>query len=662
MSSAYRILFAMFVLISSFVVQAQQASDAIITADSVEMTHEIGYGRILDMTYSPNGTTVAIAHPNGVTLYDANAFERMPQRRLPVPEPRTQTVTYNNAGNWLLTVSLTERFDWSAETSIAFLRLWETTNWDVIHEWTVELDDYNTSQNYNATFSPDDRQIAFQNGEKAFVWSVESLPDTDSYAERSWWDVQPAWDGMLSSRGIRQNNMSLIYTDDSITLTYDAAAGSFTVETADERITLPENNEVEQYSLRTARVNRSRTTLVATYLTDGGGSWLSVFDLNTYEEIFSTDGFVLSAEPHPETQEILYSEYGENLYRWHSQDGSQTVLGNDSAAQIQKVAWHPHEPLLALVRGQYIEFWDAQQAIRLDTLAVRSAEDIPQTIRNATFTSDGDYLMLYGSTLTIIDVTHRQIIAAIPSTDRRFVDAAISLSQNLVATYTVEITVPDRVTLHDIETDDVIARFSTVGNSGLPYGRIAFSPTMNHFVLIDVGRLRVFDSDTLRGVFFEPDDPVHDLPEPLFEFEANLIDPLFSADGRHLVVTDLATDTISLFDPTADYALRGQFRTDLPDELTISYAFLSDRDTLVTIPSFAPTARAIDEQRTYPLVFRDTSTGDEITRIITNHFEPVNDLAVSPDGRWIATAGGSFTCYQCGSYDNYVFIWQTQKP
>jgi WD40 repeat protein len=52
----------------------------------------------------------------------------------------------------------------------------------------------------------------------------------------------------------------------------------------------------------------------------------------------------------------------------------------------------------------------------------------------------------------------------------------------------------------------------------------------------------------------------------------------------------------------------------------------------------------------------EVATGDLLAEL-DGHFENYNDIAISPDGRVIATAGGGFACGECPSQDGAIRLW-----
>jgi hypothetical protein len=154
---------------------------------------QLPYGRVYDLTWSPDGRTLAVGAKNGVYLLDAN-YEQI--AFLPGEQAEWRGVVWNHDGTRLaVTNSIGDRVNRKC-----YLSLWEGTeieqrlplcgspiwghhsDWfavvggDQVALWHIE-DDSVERQEFqpatNAVFSPDDRFLAYGNAENDFtVWNL----------------------------------------------------------------------------------------------------------------------------------------------------------------------------------------------------------------------------------------------------------------------------------------------------------------------------------------------------------------------------------------------------------------------------------------------------------------------------------------------------------
>ena len=125
----------------------------------------------------------------------------------------------------------------------------------------------------------------------------------------------------------------------------------------------------------------------------------------------------------------------------------------------------------------------------------------------------------------------------------------------------------------------------------------------------------------------------------------------FSPDSNVVVSNTIGTDCYLTYAiiPTEELNCLGSFPdSNVPRAIT----FLND-DIVVS--------GAEDDWRSLENVSTDVRIWDANTReLLTElegHFENYNDIAVSPDGRVIVSAGGGYSCDECPPFDGALRVW-----
>ena len=143
-------------------------------AGEVEQLAILGFGKIEDVAWSPNGEKVAVASSTGILLYDSGHFDTVSYERLTVPEVITYSVAYSPDGHWLASSSGPYPY-YSAATrqGPVVVRLWDTTTNTIVAEWKTDSE----WEFSNLEFSPDGHQLILYLGysSAAIMWDVSDV-------------------------------------------------------------------------------------------------------------------------------------------------------------------------------------------------------------------------------------------------------------------------------------------------------------------------------------------------------------------------------------------------------------------------------------------------------------------------------------------------------
>jgi WD40 repeat protein len=653
-------VFCVLLILLTISASAQELHEnrAVITPESasqLELVGTIGYGIIDSVAWSPDGHTVAVGSSLGITFYNAELFEHAPYQRIPIPERYVISVAYSPDGRYLASASNTFSYP---ETTPVMLRLWDTQNHQMIAEWSATTDRY---FDVTLAYNPDGTQLALHYDGEAELWDIQDVANIQRLDNQNWTTLSISWfapDGFvyepyMQNLTFSRNGDKAVYGVHLLTL-IDVASGETLLEV--------DTDEYPAYFEHYYFSSDGRI-LYGTGRSEYCGGQVVGWDVVTGEKFLEVDHCAKAFAVHPTRHQIVFAGLWSELEHWIAGDGEpQSVVGRFAGQNIYyKVAFSVDGNTIAARHGDIVELWNSENlTIQQYIFPIPSHDPTYQhtAIQDFALSPDGNYIVLAQSdhTLYLLERETLQPIATLNLHESEYqFGSSVAFSPN--GQYLVTIANPPHVhpamLFWDFETlkrggnfslGDAIARVDYFNLDGR-VNDIEFS-TDSEFMIVNGFGIEVWGVDSI-------------IEAGHIELESGLKETTITAiEGSYYP---------SAFQTQNQWLAVGTNDCDIAVYQLVSL----ERLTCINDHPYPPYTAAFSPLQ--PIIVTGTYAGyeeGEITDFAVRIFnaetgillqeipqkEDVMDVAFSPDGTFIAAAGGGWVCNGCVP-SGFINLW-----
>jgi WD40 repeat protein len=650
-------------------------------AARVEQIGLIGFGEVHGIAWSPDGKTVAVAAGTlGLTFYDADAFDRAPYRRMVMPDEKTEAVAYRPDGKWLATVGSPRLWQRGQHITV---RLWDVATMTQLAAWEHE----DRGSTPSLVFSPDGTELVFAGSRYGYgaredgvpAWDVRDPDNIQPLPPAHWGELQRRWYAPDSSPDLPHSHRLIAYSPDGTLAAY-AEQDTFLVDVSSGETLF--KFEQDMYSVDSLYFTADSRYLVAEDATEFGGR-RRIWDAQSGERVLNDPGgAVYALVVHPTEPAILFSVWGTSLRYWHAGDPApRAVLGQAGAGNLYRdLAFGPDGQTLAVIHGSAIELWDVETVTKRGEIVLMNDDPnaVPTLYAKIAFNPAGTLLAAfdYDSVLHLYDTATLEQVASIQypsgstyagsasatalafSPDGKLLASSVGVQSDIAPTAVFLWDVEALLAAHTLEIGQEAARIYYFNLTGV-INQLVFSPDGETLAITGLGAELWDVGEVLRwrevGNSWEELHPEALLPISE-QFWQRTGGPLaFSSDGARLVTGSNGIEcNLGIWDlQSAEIAT-----CIIPvSRLTQKAIFTPDDSVLVTGAVLPYDTDNLD----YDIRLWDSTTGEALATL-SGHFMGVNDIAVSPDGRLIASSGGDYLCSECDSQDGTIRLWGVPAP